>query len=142
MAPAFELLVATLIANRTTRGTGLRTGASAVAGALTAKALRDGIGRPRPGERTDGGFPSRHAAAAAAIVTSIGQVHPRAGRAATVAAGAGMLGRVARADHDPADILAGVAVGVATARVLGAVADRIWRSPEDARDDGTASTAG
>lgn len=125
LAPVFELLIVALVAERSTRGTGLRAGASAVVGAAGAKALRDMIGRPRPGTRSEGGFPSRHAAAASAIARSVGYANRRAGRLVSVAAALGLIGRVVSADHDPADILAGVIVGRTAAGAVNAVSDRV-----------------
>lgn len=118
LSPAFRALVALMVVMPRTRGTGLRAGAAAVAAALIARALRDRIGRARPGERPDGGFPSRHAAAAAAIAHAAGRRDRRLGAALGVAALAGLSGRVICAEHEPGDILAGAALGVAVAEVV------------------------
>lgn len=124
LAPAFELVIVALVAERPTRAAGLRAGASAVLGAAAAKALRDVFGRPRPGERSDGGFPSRHAAAASAIARSVAHSNRYAGRVLGAAAAIGLIGRVVSAEHDPADIVAGVIVGCAAAGTVSAVGDR------------------
>lgn len=124
LAPAFEGLVAALVAGRATRPSGLRAGAAAVAGATVAKALRDAIDRPRPGPRHDGGFPSRHAAAASAIVRSVGRSNRPAGRVLLLVATAGLVGRIVTSDHDPADIVAGVVVGAAVEAIVNRAVDR------------------
>lgn len=125
LAPAFELLIVALIADRPTRAAGVRAGASAVAAAAAAKGLRDMIDRPRPGERSDGGFPSRHAAAASAIARSVGHSNRSLGRLVGAVAAIGLVGRVVSAEHDPADIVAGVVVGCAAAGAVAAVSDRV-----------------
>lgn len=129
LAPAFEGMVAALVAERPTRAAGLRAGSAAVCGALVAKGLRDAIGRPRPGERAEGGFPSRHAAAATAIVRSIGRSNRHVGRALGVVAAIGLVGRIATGEHDPADIVAGAAVGGATEWAVAALSGQL-RTPE------------
>ncbi|MGD9571198.1 MAG: phosphatase PAP2 family protein [Thermoleophilia bacterium] len=118
MSPAFRIVVGALIVVPATRATGVRALAAGAGASLVARALRDRLGRPRPGARTEGGFPSRHAAASAAIAATVGAGLPRAGGALTAAAAAGLLARVATAEHEPADILAGVALGLATAAAL------------------------
>jgi membrane-associated phospholipid phosphatase len=125
LAPVFELLIMALVAERPTRAAGLRAGASAVAGAAAAKALRDVIGRPRPGTRSEGGFPSRHAAAASAIARSVAHSNRYAGRALGAVAAIGLIGRVVSAEHDPADIVAGVIVGCTAAGAINAVSDHV-----------------
>ena len=83
------------------------------------------IDRPRPGERSDGGFPSRHAAAASAIARSVGHSNRSLGRLVGAVAAIGLVGRVVSAEHDPADIVAGVVVGCAAAGAVAAVSDRV-----------------
>jgi membrane-associated phospholipid phosphatase len=112
------MVVALLILRRGRRRTGLHALASGVAAAMAARALRDRVGRPRPGDRPDGGFPSRHAAAAAAIARAASRREPRLGRALAAAAALGLAGRVATAEHDPADIAAGAALGLAAERLV------------------------
>ena len=122
MSPAFRLVVAAMVLARGTRGTGLRCLAAGVAAGTAARLLRDRLGRARPGRREDGGFPSRHAAAATAIAVAASPGEPRIGRALTGAALVGLAARVAAAEHDPADILAGAALGLVSARAVGIVA--------------------
>jgi membrane-associated phospholipid phosphatase len=117
MSPAFRITVAVMIARRGSRRAGLEALAAGVA-AATARLLRDRLSRRRPGPRAEGGFPSRHAAAATAIAGAAGRHHRRLGRALAAAAGAGMLARVASAEHEPADVAAGAALGLAAARAL------------------------
>ena len=52
LSPAFRLAVAALIAAPGTRATGLRALAAGVVAAMLARALRDAIGRRRPGAST------------------------------------------------------------------------------------------
>jgi membrane-associated phospholipid phosphatase len=118
LSPGFRALVAVLIARPSTRRLGLEALAAGVAAALAARALRDGLARPRPGGRTEGGFPSRHAAAATAIARAAGRRRPALGGALALAAAVGLAARVADAEHEPADILAGVALGLAAQRAL------------------------
>lgn len=126
MSPAFRLAVAALIARRDTRRAGLEAlGLGAVA-SIAARMLRDRLGRPRPGARADGGFPSRHAAAAVAIARAVGRHDAAAGRALTALAAAGLLARVASAEHEPGDVVAGALLGALAAGSLEWIAgDRI-----------------
>jgi membrane-associated phospholipid phosphatase len=122
MSPAFRLAVAAMIARPEHRRAGVRALAAGAAASLLARAARDRVGRPRPGDRTEGGFPSRHAAAAAAIAATAGRDDPRLGRALALAAATGLLARVVAAEHEPADIAAGALLGLATAAALERVA--------------------
>jgi membrane-associated phospholipid phosphatase len=122
MSPAFRVAVAVMILRRPTRPTGLRCLGAGVAAGMAARVLRDRLGRPRPGGRPDGGLPSRHAAASAAIARTAAAGAPRVGRAMAVGAAVGMAARVAAAEHDPADIAAGAALGLASARVVAMLA--------------------
>lgn len=117
LSPAFHLAVAAAIAHRSSRATGLRMLASGVAAALIARALRNRIGRPRPGERAEGGFPSRHAAAAVAIAVAA-RGRPAIAHLLWPIAFAGLLGRVASGEHEPADIAAGGGLGLVTAQMV------------------------
>jgi membrane-associated phospholipid phosphatase len=126
LAPAFRGLVLALLVDRPRRHTGVAALAAAVGAAQAAAVLRDRLGRPRPGSRAEGGLPSRHAAAAAAIVRTVGRRHPRAARPLALLAALGLAGRVAAAEHDPGDIAAGVLVGWAAAGVVRAI-DRAVR---------------
>jgi membrane-associated phospholipid phosphatase len=125
MSPGFRVAVGLLVAGRDRRGTGLRALAAGVAAAVAARLLRDRLGRRRPGERQDGGFPSRHAAAAAAIAATVWRREPAIGRGLAVAAAAGGLARVATAEHEPADIVAGAALGLGVAGAVAWAADRV-----------------
>ena len=114
MSPAFRLVVAGLIVRPSTRRTGVEALAAGVAAALTARVLRDELGRRRPGARTEGGFPSRHAAASAAIAGVVASRDARLGGLLALAAGVGGAARIATAEHEPGDIAAGAALGLAT----------------------------
>ncbi|HWH15189.1 MAG TPA: phosphatase PAP2 family protein [Miltoncostaeaceae bacterium] len=118
LSPGTRLAVAVLILGRATRPAGLRGLAAGVAAALAARALRDRIGRRRPGGRAEGGFPSRHSAAAVAVTLAVAPGAPRAGAALAAATALALPARVATGDHDPADILAGAALGAAVGGVL------------------------
>lgn len=122
MSPAFRGVVGLLIAFPRTRATGGRALVAAVAAAMAARVMRDALGRPRPGPRDEGGFPSRHAAAAAAIAATVARELPQLGTGLGVACTAGSLARVAHGDHEPADIAAGAVLGVAVAAVVSAAA--------------------
>lgn len=123
MSPAFRIAVAALILRPSSRRTGIEALAAGVAAALVARALRDRLGRPRPGTRPEGGFPSRHAAASAAIAGTVARRDRRVGGALALAAGVGGAARVATAEHEPGDIAAGIALGVATAWSLAVLGD-------------------
>lgn len=119
MSPGFRIVVALLIASRRRRALGLRTLAAAVSAAMLARVLRDRLGRRRPGARAEGGFPSRHAAASAAIATTVLPAAPGLGTALAAAAAAGGAARVVTAEHEPADIAAGAALGVGIGFIMG-----------------------
>ena len=89
------------------RRAGARALAAAALASLAALALRDRLGRRRPGPRPEGGFPSRHAAAATAIACAVGRDDPAAARVLAAAAALGLAARVATGDHEPADIACG-----------------------------------
>ena len=118
MSPAFRITVAVMIARRGSRRAGLEALAAGVAAATAARLLRDRLARRRPGSRAEGGFPSRHAAAATAIAGAAARHHRGLGRALAAAAVVGMVARVASAEHEPADVAAGAALGLAAARAL------------------------
>lgn len=119
LAPTFRGLLVALAARRRTRPAAIEAVAASLLAAGAARVLRDAIGRPRPGPRNDGGFPSRHAAAAAAIAGSTG-AHGIGVPVIGIAAATGLLGRIVAGDHDPADIGAGVALGLFASVVCGA----------------------
>lgn len=118
MSPAFRLAVAAMIAAPATRRAGVRALVAGAGASLAARALRDRLGRPRPGARADGGFPSRHAAAAGGIAAAAGRAHPAIGAGLAAAGAAGLVARVAVAEHEPADVVAGLALGLAAAAAL------------------------
>ena len=117
-APAFHLLVGALIVLPGSRTTGLRALAAGGAAATIARVARESIDRPRPGDRADGGFPSRHASTATAIALVVARDRPLIGVLALITAAAGLAARVASADHEPLDIAAGAGLGAAVARVM------------------------
>jgi len=83
----------------------------------------------------DPGFPSDHATASFAIATAIFLRHRRWGTAALLAAALLAVGRVAIGVHFPSDVLAGAALGAATALVL-------WTSPLRVRIDALSDRLG
>ncbi|HEV7771117.1 MAG TPA: phosphatase PAP2 family protein [Solirubrobacterales bacterium] len=83
----------------------------------------------------DPGFPSDHATAAFAIAVAILLRKRGWGIFALAAATVLAVGRVALGVHYPSDVLAGAAVGVASALVL-------WWAPLRARTDALADTLG
>jgi membrane-associated phospholipid phosphatase len=121
LGPGFRAVVVALLAQRAGRRAGAEAIASALLAAGVARALRDRLGRPRRGSRTEGGLPSRHAAAAVAIARAVGHHRPRLGAALMAAAIVGLTGRVAARHHDPADIAAGALVGVGAHAVVRAL---------------------
>ena len=111
LAPAFETLVVGLLARPRAHRAGFEALLAGAGASTVARLARDAIGRPRPGSRADGGFPSRHAAAAVAITRAAARHHPRLRPWLAGAAFAGLAGRVADGQHDPSDIVAGVILG-------------------------------
>ncbi len=111
MSPAFRVLVAIMILWRPTRMRGVQALIAAVIAALLAKRLRDDIARPRPGERSEGSMPSRHAAAAVAIASVLADRHRGVGLPLATATAVGLMGRISTGDHDPADLVAGALIG-------------------------------
>ncbi len=116
MSPAYRVLVLTLILWRPTRARGLRALVASVLAALIAKRLRDAIRRPRPGCRPEGGLPSRHAAAAAAIAVVVSERRAGLGLPMALITAVGLVGRVTTGDHDPADVISGAVLGGIVAR--------------------------
>ncbi len=125
MSPAFRVTVAAMIVRPATRRTGLEALAAGVVAAIVARLLRDRLGRRRPGARAEGGFPSRHAAASWAIAGVVARRDGRVGGVLALAAGLGGAARIAAAEHEPGDIAAGIALGLATSWGLGVLADGI-----------------
>jgi len=125
LAPSFRALVALLLLAPGHRRVGLEALAASALASTVARVLRDGLGRRRPGTRPEGGFPSRHAAAATAIAFAVGRDEGRAGRALGAAAAFGLAARVATGDHEPADIVCGSALGWGSARLVCGVASRV-----------------
>ncbi len=119
-APTFRLAVAAAIVGPATRRDGVRALLSAGTAAGLALIARDQIGRPRPGERRDGGFPSRHAAAGAAIASAASRGPRGAGTALWCGMAFGSACRVATGEHEVGDVLAGAALGLLVAAALDA----------------------
>lgn len=111
LGPVFRGVVGVLVVLPRERRLGLRAGAAATAAALTAGGLRRLVGRSRPDGGDEPGFPSRHAAAATAIVATVRRTRPGLGAALATAAAIGLAGRVTEGRHDPADILSGALLG-------------------------------
>ena len=118
MAPAFQALVLSLLLLPGSRMLAVRAAAAGAAAGLVARVARDAIDRPRPGHRAEGGFPSRHAASSTAIASVVARERPVLGAVARLMAAMGMAARVAAADHDPLDVVAGAGLGAAVARVM------------------------
>jgi undecaprenyl-diphosphatase len=119
-----------------TRATGIIAGASAAVALLIAKLVSEAVARPRPfvahhtihdflAHAPDPGMPSDHATAAFAIGTAIFLAHRRAGAAILIAATVLSLGRVFLGVHYLSDVLAGAALGAATAVVVTHIARRM-----------------
>ncbi|MBS1862850.1 MAG: phosphatase PAP2 family protein [Actinobacteria bacterium] len=87
------------------------------------------------GHAADPGFPSDHATAAFAIATAIVLRRRGWGIFALLAAAVLSVGRVAIGVHYPSDVLAGAALGAASALVL-------WAAPVRARVDALADLLG
>ena len=118
LAPAFQGLVAGMLARPALRRSGIEALAAGALASTAARVARDRIARPRPGARTEGALPSRHAAAAVAIARVVSRRHPGLRPWLAAAAGAGLVGRIVTGDHDPADIVAGAALGWAADRLI------------------------
>jgi len=129
LGPTFRTLVAGLLLTAGRRRTGVEALAGSTIASYGARVLRDRLGRPRPGRREEGGFPSRHAAAAVAIARAVGRADPAAGRVLAAGAALGLAGRVASAEHDPADVIAGALLGWTVARLVARALERMAPSP-------------
>ncbi|MCU0307511.1 MAG: phosphatase PAP2 family protein [Thermoleophilia bacterium] len=124
LSPGYRVMVAALVAHPATRPAGVRALAAGVLAGTAARLLRDRVGRRRPGPRPDGGFPSRHAAAAVAIAAAVAPTCPAARAALWGSAAVGLAARVAAAQHDPADIVAGALLGLGAAGAVWVVRPR------------------
>ena len=122
LAPVFRGLVAGMLVRPALRTGGIEVLAAGALAASASRLARDRIARPRPGVRTEGGLPSRHAAAAVAIARGASRRHPRMRPWLFAAAAVGLVGRVVAGHHDPADLAAGAAVGGASDWVVERVA--------------------
>ena len=118
LSPGFHLAVGAALLTRRHRVTGVLMLLSGVISAVTARVLPDHIARPRPGEREDAGFPSRHAAASSAIALTAVSRRPILGLALAAFAAIGVVGRVATGQHDPADVAAGGLLGAVVAHLV------------------------
>lgn len=129
MAPAFEFLVAAAVARRRTRAAGLVLLASAGGASLLALVIRDRLARPRPGARPEGGMPSRHAAAASAIATTLARRRSPLSVPAWGGLAVGGAARVVTGDHEPGDIVLGALLGAAVGSTLARLARVLvgWR---------------
>lgn len=117
-------------ARRSARRGAVAAGLSAGVSLLIASQLATLVGRPRPfvdephtvhllvAHAADPGFPSDHATAAFAIATAILLRNRRWGLLALAMAVALAIGRVAVGVHFPTDVIAGAALGSATALLL------------------------
>jgi len=133
MSPLYRIMILALILWRPTRMRGIRALIGAVAAAMIARRMRDGIARPRPGGRAEGGLPSRHAAAAVAIAGIVAERRRRLGLPMAVITAIGLSGRISTGDHDPADVVAGAVLGGVVARVVARMGRS--RSPAPAAGD-------
>jgi len=129
MSPLYRFAVLVLILWRPTRVRGVRALVAAVVAALIAKRIREGVARPRPGVRVEGGLPSRHAAAAVAIAGVIAERRRGLALPVAVITAVGLAGRITTGDHDPADVVAGAVLG----GVVASVVARVGRRPTRAR---------
>ena len=118
LGPVFRGVVGVLIVIPRERRVGLRAGTAAAAAALAAGGLRQVVGRSRPDGSEEPGFPSRHAAAATAIVATVRRTRPGLGAVLAAAAALGLAGRVTEGRHDPADIMSGVLLGGAVSAAV------------------------
>lgn len=85
---------------------------------------KHGAHKPHKGHDTrkeKSSFPSGHAAGAAALTSAFASVYPEHAMAARTAAGAVALGRIPACKHYPSDVVAGTAIGIASAAVVGGV---------------------
>jgi len=124
MEPAFQALVAAMLVRPDARPAGVRALVGGAAASTLARVVRDAVGRPRPGDRRDAGFPSRHAAAAVAIARAAGRRHRSLRPWLACASIVGLAARVAAAEHDPADIAAGALIGLSVDGLLDHVLGR------------------
>jgi undecaprenyl-diphosphatase len=95
---------------------------------VAVRALRGAVPRPRPyiagtavqlvQRRPGPSFPSRHVASAFALALPAARAHPWLGRAMLLLALLLGLSRVYSGLHYPSDVLAGAAIGVASARLV------------------------
>jgi membrane-associated phospholipid phosphatase len=118
LAPAFEALVVAMLTRPRARRAGLEALLAGAAASTVARFARDAIARPRPGTRPEGGFPSRHAAAAVAIAGAATRHYPRLRPWLAAATVAGLAGRVATGHHDPGDLAGGVLLGWSVDRLV------------------------
>lgn len=120
LSPAFHFAVGAALMRPGSRAVGVRMLAAGAGAALVARELRDRIGRPRPGDREDGGFPSRHAAAATAITLTAAGRRPLTALLLAAIGAVGLLGRIGSGQHEPADIAAGALLGALSAYIVAA----------------------
>jgi undecaprenyl-diphosphatase len=141
------LAVACLFGQAGWRRAAVAAGFSAALGLAIGKLVSDLVDRARPfvadpggvhlfsHHAADAGFPSDHATASFAIATAIFLRNRRWGGVTLVAAAVLSVGRVALGVHFPSDVLAGAALGAASALVL-------WLEPIRAKLDALADFVG
>jgi hypothetical protein len=89
--------------------------------ALITYGLKNAVNRPRPEgptERSNSSFPSGHATGAFALATVFAHQYPRIAIPCYTAATGVALSRVYLGRHYPSDVLAGAAIGFATAKLV------------------------
>ena len=118
LAPAFEALVVALLTRPRGRRAGIEALLAGATASTVARCARDAIARPRPGPRSEGGFPSRHAAAAVAIAGAVARHQPRLRPWLVATTVAGLAGRVVNGHHEPGDIAGGALLGWSVDRLV------------------------
>jgi undecaprenyl-diphosphatase len=92
-----------------------------LASALLTYGLKNAVNRPRPEgptERSNSSFPSGHSTGAFALATVFAHQYPGISIPCYTAATGIALSRVSLGRHYPSDVLAGAAIGFATARLV------------------------
>jgi undecaprenyl-diphosphatase len=141
------LAIVCLVGRPLWRRAAVAAGLSAALGLAVGKLISEIVDRARPfvadpngvhlfsRHAADAGFPSDHATASFAIATAIFLRNRRWGTVALIAATVLSVGRVALGVHFPSDVLAGAALGAASALAL-------WLKPVRAKTDALADFLG